>query len=82
MTMMTMMMTMNVDTKTMFHDDDDDEDDNEDDDEDDDDDDDDDERWYQNNVSGTGCEMYTEKLSPTLTGMTFNQASELWSDFS
>ena len=26
---------------------------------------------------GTGCEMYTETLSPTFTGMTFAQASEL-----
>ena len=28
-------------------------------------------------VQGTGCEMYTETLSPTFTGMTFSQASEL-----
>lgn len=25
---------------------------------------------------GTGCEMYTETLSPSFTGMSFNQAAE------
>ena len=28
------------------------------------------------NVQGTGCEMYTETLSPSFNGMTFVQAAE------
>ena len=28
-------------------------------------------------LAGTGCEMYTETLSPSFTGMSFSQASEL-----
>ena len=27
-------------------------------------------------IAGTGCEMYTETLSPSFTGMSFSQASE------
>ena len=27
-------------------------------------------------VQGTGCEMYTEQLSPSFIGMTFAQAAE------
>jgi len=34
-------------------------------------------QWQNEYVQGTGCEMYTETLSPTFTGMTFAQASEL-----
>jgi len=33
--------------------------------------------WQNDYVHGTGCEMYTETLSPTFTGMTFAQAAEL-----
>ena len=33
--------------------------------------------WQNDYLQGTGCEMYTETLSPTFTGMTFAQASEL-----
>jgi len=33
--------------------------------------------WQNEYIQGTGCEMYTETLSPTFTGMTFAQASEL-----
>jgi len=33
--------------------------------------------WQNDYIQGTGCEMYTETLSPTFTGMTFSQASEL-----
>merc|ERR1719397_1276933 len=33
--------------------------------------------WQNDYIQGTGCEMYTETLSPTFTGMTFAQASEL-----
>merc|ERR1719244_2599915 len=33
--------------------------------------------WQSDYITGTGCEMYTETLSPTFTGMTFSQASEL-----
>jgi potassium large conductance calcium-activated channel subfamily M alpha protein 1 len=33
--------------------------------------------WQNDYLQGTGCEMYTETLSPTFTGMTFSQASEL-----
>ena len=32
--------------------------------------------WQNEYIQGTGCEMYTETLSPTFTGMTFAQASE------
>ena len=31
---------------------------------------------WRNGFQGTGCEMYTETLSPTFAGMTFSQASE------
>ena len=34
-------------------------------------------QWQNDYLQGTGCEMYTETLSPTFTGMTFSQASEL-----
>jgi len=34
-------------------------------------------KWQNDYIQGTGCEMYTETLSPTFTGMTFSQASEL-----
>ncbi|XP_059097030.1 calcium-activated potassium channel slowpoke-like [Tigriopus californicus] len=34
-------------------------------------------QWQNDYLHGTGCEMYTETLSPTFTGMTFSQASEL-----
>jgi len=33
--------------------------------------------WQKDYLQGTGCEMYTEILSPTFTGMTFSQASEI-----
>ncbi|XP_023162406.1 calcium-activated potassium channel slowpoke isoform X34 [Drosophila hydei] len=33
--------------------------------------------WQNDYLQGTGCEMYTETLSPSFTGMTFPQASEL-----
>merc|ERR1719193_2385572 len=33
--------------------------------------------WQNDYLQGTGCEMYTETLSPTFTGMSFSQASEL-----
>lgn len=32
--------------------------------------------WQNDYLQGTGCEMYTETLSPSFTGMTFPQASE------
>merc|ERR1719362_1078375 len=34
-------------------------------------------QWQNDYRQGAGCEMYTETLSPTFTGMTFSQASEL-----
>lgn len=33
--------------------------------------------WQRDYLTGTGCEMYTEILSPSFVGMTFNQAAEL-----
>jgi potassium large conductance calcium-activated channel subfamily M alpha protein 1 len=33
--------------------------------------------WQNDYIQGTGCEMYTETLSPTFTGMSFSQAAEL-----
>merc|ERR1719158_1162690 len=33
--------------------------------------------WQNDYLQGTGCEMYTETLSPSFTGMSFNQAAEL-----
>ncbi|KAL7018335.1 hypothetical protein ACKWTF_010719 [Chironomus riparius] len=33
--------------------------------------------WQNDYLQGTGCEMYTETLSPSFTGMTFPQACEL-----
>jgi len=33
--------------------------------------------WQNDYLQGTGCEMYTETLSPSFSGMTFSQASEL-----
>lgn len=33
--------------------------------------------WQRDYLTGTGCEMYTEVLSPSFVGMTFNQAAEL-----
>ncbi|CAL4058638.1 unnamed protein product, partial [Meganyctiphanes norvegica] len=33
--------------------------------------------WQNDYLCGTGCEMYTETLSPSFVGMTFPQASEL-----
>ena len=33
--------------------------------------------WQNDYLQGTGCEMYTEILSPSFVGMTFNQASVL-----
>ncbi|XP_054269112.1 calcium-activated potassium channel slowpoke-like isoform X6 [Macrosteles quadrilineatus] len=33
--------------------------------------------WQNDYLQGTGCEMYTETLSPSFTGMSFPQASEL-----
>ncbi|XP_035703208.1 calcium-activated potassium channel slowpoke isoform X5 [Folsomia candida] len=33
--------------------------------------------WQNDYLQGTGCEMYTETLSPSFVGMTFPQASEL-----
>uniref|UniRef100_A0A1B6J6C4 BK channel n=1 Tax=Homalodisca liturata TaxID=320908 RepID=A0A1B6J6C4_9HEMI len=33
--------------------------------------------WQNDYLQGTGCEMYTETLAPSFTGMTFPQASEL-----
>ncbi|XP_063237374.1 calcium-activated potassium channel slowpoke isoform X5 [Bacillus rossius redtenbacheri] len=33
--------------------------------------------WQNDYLQGTGCEMYTETLSPSFTGMMFPQASEL-----
>jgi len=35
------------------------------------------EAWQRDYLQGTGCEMYTEILSPSFVGMTFNQASIL-----
>ena len=35
------------------------------------------EDWLKDYLQGTGCEMYTEVLSPSFVGMTFNQASVL-----
>jgi len=35
------------------------------------------EAWQRDYLQGTGCEMYTEILSPSFVGMTFNQASVL-----
>ena len=32
--------------------------------------------WQNDYLQGTGCEMYTETLSPSFSGMTFSQASE------
>lgn len=32
--------------------------------------------WQNDYLQGTGCEMYTESLSASFTGMTFPQASE------
>lgn len=32
--------------------------------------------WQNDYLQGTGCEMYTETLSPSFTGMSFPQASE------
>lgn len=32
--------------------------------------------WQNDYLQGTGCEMYTETLSPSFTGMTFPQACE------
>ena len=32
--------------------------------------------WQNDYIQGTGCEMYTETLSPTFTGMSFSQAAE------
>ncbi|KAG8272008.1 Calcium-activated potassium channel subunit alpha-1 [Homalodisca vitripennis] len=32
--------------------------------------------WQNDYLQGTGCEMYTETLAPSFTGMTFPQASE------
>ncbi|CAG5090421.1 Similar to slo: Calcium-activated potassium channel slowpoke (Drosophila melanogaster) [Cotesia congregata] len=32
--------------------------------------------WQNDYLQGTGCEMYTETLSPSFTGMTFPQASD------
>merc|ERR1719431_1078926 len=34
-------------------------------------------QWQNDYIQGTGCEMYTETLSPTFTGMSFSQAAEL-----
>ncbi|XP_065581789.1 calcium-activated potassium channel slowpoke-like isoform X7 [Artemia franciscana] len=34
-------------------------------------------KWQNDYLQGTGCEMYTETLSPSFVGMTFPQASEL-----
>merc|ERR1719216_624447 len=33
--------------------------------------------WQRDYLQGTGCEMYTEILSPSFVGMTFNEASVL-----
>merc|ERR1719410_2657099 len=33
--------------------------------------------WQNDYLQGTGCEMYTETLSPSFTGMSFSQAAEL-----
>ena len=33
--------------------------------------------WQNDYLQGTGCEMYTETLSPSFTGITFCQAAEL-----
>ncbi|XP_041970351.1 calcium-activated potassium channel slowpoke isoform X4 [Aricia agestis] len=33
--------------------------------------------WQNDYLQGTGCEMYTETLSTSFTGMSFSQASEL-----
>jgi potassium large conductance calcium-activated channel subfamily M alpha protein 1 len=33
--------------------------------------------WQNDYLQGTGCEMYTESLSPTFTGMTFPEASSV-----
>merc|ERR1719249_147133 len=35
------------------------------------------ETWQRDYLTDTGCEMYTEILSPSFVGMTFNQASVL-----
>ena len=32
--------------------------------------------WQNDYLKGTGCEMYTETISPTFTGMAFSQAAE------
>ena len=32
--------------------------------------------WQNDYLQGTGCEMYTESLSPSFAGMSFPQASE------
>ena len=32
--------------------------------------------WQNDYLQGTGCEIYTETLSPSFSGMTFSQASE------
>ncbi|XP_046655644.1 calcium-activated potassium channel slowpoke-like isoform X8 [Daphnia pulicaria] len=34
-------------------------------------------RWQNDYLQGTGCEMYTESLSPSFAGMIFPEASEL-----
>ena len=34
-------------------------------------------KYHVYKLQGTGCEMYTEVLSPSFVGMTFNQASVL-----
>ena len=33
--------------------------------------------WQNDYLQGTGCEMYTETLSPSFTTMTFAMAAEL-----
>ena len=33
-------------------------------------------QWQKEYLQGTGCEMYTETLSPSFSGMTFSQAAE------
>lgn len=33
-------------------------------------------RWQNDYLQGTGCEMYTESLSPSFAGMVFPEASE------
>ena len=32
--------------------------------------------WQNDYLQGTGCEMYTETLSPSFIGMSFAQAAE------